>query len=275
MADQFVNTTSGFVGRFVPAPFYVIKGAYFLWSHRVLWKYAAAPTAIGFLILGGSYWLLYRLLSHFLNIYAGGVWYRQVLYYLLLVVATVLLSVLFFFVLTRVASSLAVPFNDLLSQKTEEIVRGDFYDTPFSVSRLIKDSARSIGHSLKLLGIYVALLIVVLLLLLIPAVGAPLSTLAGALISSYMFAYEYLGYPMDRRRFIWKEKQRFLRSRFRSAIGFGIGNVVVASIPFLNLFFIPAAVVGGTLLFLDLSAESKHESQQAHWLDPTGSRLVK
>jgi CysZ protein len=272
MADQLVNTAGGFVGRFVPAPFYVIRGAFFLWAHRVLWKYAAAPTAIGVLILGGSYWLLYRLLSHFLTTYAGGVWYQQVLYYLLLVIATALLSVLFFFVLTRVASALAVPFNDLLSQKTEEIVQGTFHDTSFSVLQLMKDSARSIGHSFKLLGIYLALLLVVLLLLLIPVVGAPLSTVAGALISSYMFAYEYLGYPMDRRRFIWREKQTFLRSRFRSVIGFGLGNVAAASIPFLNLLFIPAAVVGGTLLFLDLSAESKNGPPQVREADAVGPR---
>jgi CysZ protein len=267
MADQLVNTAGGFVGRFVPAPFYVIRGASLLWSHRVLWKYAAAPTGIGVLILGGSYWLLYRLLSHFLNTYAGGVWYQQILYYLLLVVATVLLSVLFFFVLTRVASALAVPFNDLLSQKTEEIIRGTFHDTPFSVLQLMKDSARSIGHSFKLLGIYLVFLVAALLLLLIPVVGAPLSAVVGALISSYMFAYEYLGYPMDRRRFTWKEKQTFLRARFRSIIGFGLGNVVLASIPFLNLLFIPAAVAGGTLLFLDLSVGSNHGPSQAQAFD--------
>jgi CysZ protein len=248
-----VNTTGGIAGRLLPAPFYVIRGALFLWAHRVLWKYAAAPTAIGVLILGGSYWLLYYLLSRFFDAYAGGAWYQQVLYYLLLLGAAVLLSVVFFFVFTRVASALASPFNDLVSQKTEEIVSGTYHDTPFSVLQLLKDSARSIVHSFKVLGIYLALLIAALLLLLIPGVGALLYTGAGALISSYMFAYEYLGYPMDRRRFTWKNKQNFLRSRFRSVIGFGLGNIVVASIPFLNLLFIPAAVVGGTLLFLDLS----------------------
>lgn len=259
-----MNTTGRLAGRLLPAPFYVIRGALFLRAHRVLWKYAAAPTAIGVLILGGSYWLLYYLLSRFFDAYAGGAWYQQVLYYLLLLGSTVLLSVVFFFVLTRVASALAWPFNDLVSQKTEEIVRGTFHDTPFSVLQLLRDSARSIGHAFKVLGIYLALLIAALLLLLIPGVGVLLYTGAGALISSYMFAYEYLGYPMDRRRFTWKKKQNFLRSRFRSVIGFGLGNIVVASIPFLNLLFIPAAVVGGTLLFLDLSVVAETGPGQIH-----------
>jgi CysZ protein len=194
-------------------------------------------------ILGGSYWLLYYLLSRFFDAYAGGAWYQQVLYYLLLFGAAVLLSVVFFFVFTRMASALASPFNDLVSQKTEEIVRGTFHDTPFSVLQLLKDSARSIGHSFKVLGIYLALLIAALLLLLIPGVGALLYTGAGALISSYMFAYEYLGYPMDRRRFTWKKKQNFLRSRFRSVIGFGSATSWWPRSP-LNLLLSPAAVVG-------------------------------
>jgi CysZ protein len=259
-----VNNTGGFAGGLSPAPFYVIRGAVFLRAHRVLWKYAAAPTAIGVLILGGSYWLLYHILSRFFDAYAGGAWYQQVLYYLLLVGATALLSVVFFFVLTRVASALAWPFNDLVSQKTEEIVRGTFHDTSFSVLQLLKDSVRSIGHSFKVLGIYLALLIAALLLLLIPGVGVLLYTGAGALISAYMFAYEYLGYPMDRRRFTWKKKQNFLRSRFRSIIGFGMGNIVVASIPFLNLLSIPAAVVGGTLLFLDLGGDAESGPRLVH-----------
>ena len=229
----------------------------------MLWKYAATPTAIGILILGGSYWLLYHLLSRFLNIYAAGPWYQQILYYFLLLCAVVLLSVFFFFVLTRVASALATPFNDLMSQKTEELVRGTFHDSPFSVLQLLRDSARSIGHAARVLTIYLILLIAAMSLLLVPVVGGPLFTGAGALLSSYMFAYEYLGYPMDRRRFTWRKKQAFLRSRFRSVIGFGLGNLVLASIPFLNLVFIPAAVVGGTLLFLDLSTDLESQSATA------------
>lgn len=252
------------MNRFVPAPLYVIRGASFLWTHRVLWKYAAAPTAIGIVILGGSYWLIYHFLFPFLTPYSGGAWYQQALYYFLLVIGTVLLLVVSFFVLTRVASALAAPFNDLVSQKTEEIIKGTFHDTPFSLLQLMNDSARSIGHSFKILGIYLILLIAALLLLLIPVIGAPLSTAAGALISAYMFAFEYLGYPMDRRRFTWKQKQAFLRSRLKSVIGFGLGNVVMASIPFLNLLFIPAAVVGGTLLFLELNIDPEQGPSQVH-----------
>ncbi len=113
-------------GRFVPAPLYVLRGALFLWGHRVLWKYAAAPVAISLLVMGGAYVLLYYTFSRFLGAYAGQEWYWRVLYYALIFVLTVVLVVLFFYFFTRVASALASPFNDLISQKTEELVTGPF-----------------------------------------------------------------------------------------------------------------------------------------------------
>ena len=38
-------------------------------------------------------------------------------------------------------------------------------------------------------------------------------------------------------------------------LGFGAGVYLFLMIPLVNLFFMPAAVAGGTLLFLDLERE--------------------
>ncbi len=254
MAENVPRTRTTFAARLVPAPFYTLRGALFIWTHKVLWKYAAAPLLISTVVLGLAYVPAYYFISRTAGSYADGAWYLQVLYYILAVVVTVLLLVIIFFLFTRVASAIAAPFNDLISEKTEELTRGTFGETPFSVIGLLKDSSRSIAHSLKILGIYVAVLIAGLPILLIPAGGGLLYTALGAVLTSYMFAYEYLGYPMDRRRFSFSQKRRFLRSHLGSAMGFGLGNLVVASIPVINLLFIPAAVVGGTLLFLDVDS---------------------
>ncbi|MEJ2718419.1 MAG: sulfate transporter CysZ [Deltaproteobacteria bacterium] len=256
---------AGLPGRSsLPAPLYVIRGARFLLDHRVLWKYAIAPMAISTVVLGLSYYLLYHSFTALIHGIMGDGWYWQVLYYLVVIVAALLLLVVFFFIFTLLASAVAAPFNDLISEKTEQLVTGNFSETPFSFLQLLKDSARGIVHSLRILGIYLALLVVALVLLLIPGFGGPLFTAATVLLSSYMLAYEYLGYPMDRRRFSFREKRAFLRSRFKASMGFGLGNLAAISIPVINLMVIPAAVVGGTLLFLELeppvqrSVESEH-----------------
>jgi CysZ protein len=244
-------------GRLMPSPLYIIRGAIFVWSHRVLWKYAAAPVIISIVILVGSYILLYDLFIKLISPYTSN-WYGQVIYYLLLVIVTVAVLGLSLFVITRLASAIAAPFNDVMSRKVEEISAGGFHETPFSLLMLLKDSGRLLVHSFRLLGLYLALLILGLVLVLIPVIGPALYTCFGVLLSAYMFAYEYFGYPMDRRRFSWAQKQKFVRSRLGSTLGFGLGNVAFAAIPIINFFFIPAAVVGGTLLFLDMTKESGH-----------------
>jgi CysZ protein len=371
MVDNSPYESSTLTGKLLPSPFYVLRGAMFLRTHRVLWKYAAAPLAIGAVILGASYGLLYYLFTRFVTQYSGGDLYWRVAYYFVVAVVTVLLVVLFFFLFTRIASAIAAPFNDLISQKTEELVTGiftdtpfsvirlfkdsirilyhlliililylgllvaalvlllipgkllyhlidllfvttdfgeewywraleyfilvivivvlvaslfflftriasslapfndlisqkteelvtdTFTDTPFSVIRLFKDSLRSVYHSLRILALYLGLLLVALLLLLIPGIGSLLFTITGMFLSAFMLAWEYLNYPLDRRRLSWTEKSAFFRSCFRSVIGFGLGSVAVATIPFVNLLFIPAAAVGGTLLYLDLERGGK------------------
>jgi CysZ protein len=244
-------------GRRVPSPLRVLQGALFIWNHRVLWKYAAAPLVISSVILGCSYYLLYRFLVGLARGFVHDQWYFQALYYVVVFIVALFLLVVFFFLFTRVASALAAPFNDLISEKTEQLIMGNFQETPFSVLQLMKDSGRAIIHSLRILAIYVCLLVLCLLLLLIPVAGGFLFTAATVLLSSYMFAYEYLGYPMDRRRFTFQQKKGLLRSRLRPVIGFGLGNAAVASMPVVNILFIPAAVAGGTILFLELDGGFK------------------
>jgi len=242
-----------FGSRLIPSPLYVLRGALFIRSHRVLWKYAAAPMLISMAVLGigygVAYWLFFRLMSPL----SGGEWYWQVLYYVAAVLVTVLLLIIVFFVFTFVATAIASPFNDLISEKTETLVRGTFQDTPFSLMGMLRDSARSIIHSLAIVGIYVGTIIASLPLLLIPGLGHLLFAGVGVLLSSYLFAFEFLGFPMDRRRYSFAEKRRFLHSSLRSTLGFGLGSVVVASIPLVNILLLPAAAVGGTLLFLELN----------------------
>ncbi|MDQ7781883.1 MAG: EI24 domain-containing protein [Desulfomonilaceae bacterium] len=254
MEDEVPRARAPIMARLLPSPLYTIRGALFIWNHTVLWKYAAAPLLVGTVILGIAYILIYYSVTGLVGSYADGAWYLKVLYYIVSVIVTVLLLVIVFFVFARVASAIAAPFNELISEKTEELVTGTFDETPFSFFGLIKDSGRSVVHSFKILGIYVALLGGGLPMILVPGVGGLLYAVFGALLSSYMFAYEYLGYPMDRRRLSFSEKRRFLRRHFSKAMGFGLGNLAVASIPGINLLFIPAAVVGGTLLFLDVGS---------------------
>jgi CysZ protein len=264
MSEEVSNESSG---KFLSSPFYVLRGAIFLWKHKTLWKYAIAPILIGILVLtvslGLSYYLIYHYLGGWLQNFFGPAWYWQIVYYLVVVIAGLLVLVISFLMFTIIATSIAGPFNDMISEKTEELVTGRVSNAPFSFNQMIKDISRGVWHSLRILGFYVGVLIPSLLLLLIPGIGFGLFGFVIGLLSSYLLAFEYLGYPMDRRRYSFKEKRAFVHSRMKSALGFGFGNFLWASIPIVNILMIPAAAVGGTLLFLNLSRSAADHLEQS------------
>ena len=264
MSEEVSNESSG---KFLSSPFYVLRGAIFLWKHKTLWKYAIAPILIGILVLavslGLSYYLIYYYVGGWLHSSFGTAWYWQILFYVVVVLAGLLVLVVSFLLLTIIAAAIAGPFNDMISEKTEELVTGKASNAPFSFNQMIKDISRGIWHSLRILGLYLGVLIPSLLLLLIPGIGFGLFGFVIGLLSSYLLAFEYLGYPMDRRRYTFKEKRAFVHSRMRSALGFGFGNFLWASIPIVNIMMIPAAAVGGTLLFLNLRGSAADHSEQS------------
>jgi CysZ protein len=67
-------------------------------------------------------------------------------------------------------------------------------------------------------------------------------------------AAEYLDAPMARHLYPFREVRRVLLARLWLCMGFGAAVYVLLWLPVLNLFFIPLAVVAGTLLFRGLRA---------------------
>lgn len=241
----------------LPSPFYVVRGAGFILKNSVLWKYAAAPVAISTLLLGTAYYFLYTYFLDVITGLTGQEWYWQIVYYIVVVALAIVLLIVVFFLFIIVATTLAGPFNDLISEKTEQLVSDEYREEPFSALQLLKDVGRGVYHAVRLLALYLGILVLALPLLLVPGIGHMIFTVITVTLSAYLLAFEYLGYPMDRRRYGFSEKRKFIRSSLTSALGFGLGTVAFAAIPIINILMIPAAAVGGTLLFLDLKTRQE------------------
>ena len=59
---------------------------------------------------------------------------------------------------------------------------------------------------------------------------------------------------MTRHLYPFAQVRRVLRQRWALCLGFGAGVYVLLWVPILNSFFLPVAVVGGTLLYRGLLA---------------------
>ncbi|MBX3272555.1 MAG: EI24 domain-containing protein [Sandaracinaceae bacterium] len=152
---------------------------------------------------------------------------------------------------------IAAPFNDFLSEEVERIRTGR-PGPPFSLKVILRDLVRTVGLEALKLGLYALVMIPLFILSnLVPVVGPAIYTIFGFVFTAMYFAIDYIDWPASRRNRSVTYRFGLATTHFLPMFGFGTGVWLFLFIPFVNLLFMPAAVAGGTLLFLDLEGESE------------------
>lgn len=177
-------------------------------------------------------------------------WYGQAAWYLVLTLTFVVLLVVG---ANTVPPLLLAPLQDPLSEATEELCGGT-PSQPFSLGSFLRGVVTGISHTLARIFFLILGLVVLLPLNLIPVVGSILWTILGSLWSMIWMAGEHLAAPMTRNLYPFSEVRRMLRERRALCLGFGAGVYLLLWVPVLNTFFLPVAIVGGTLLYRGLLA---------------------
>jgi CysZ protein len=177
-------------------------------------------------------------------------WYGRVLWYVLLA--------LMFLVLLVVGANVVLPLvlaplQDPLSERTEELC-GNYTSPPFQLGSFLQGLVTSVAHTLARVFFLLLGLAVLFPLNLLPVVGNMAWTVLGTLWTMLWLAGEHLAAPMTRHGYSFAEVRRALRGRWLLCLGFGAGVFVLLWVPILNSFFLPVAVVGGTLLYRGLLA---------------------
>lgn len=166
-------------------------------------------------------------------------------------------------VVAALASIIAAPFNDLLSEEVERRETG-VGGPPFTLGALLRDTVRTVRVEVTKLVIYACVMVPMFILqFLIPVVGALLYTAFGLVFTATYFAVDYVDWPATRRGYGVRRRAALVRERFLPMLGFGAGVYLFLMIPLVNLLFMPAAVAGGTLLFLDLEREGASPEEAA------------
>jgi len=171
------------------------------------------------------------------------------------VVVGLLVGLVGLVVVAALLPALAAPFNDALSEAVERRVRGRG-GPPFSISKLFRDAFRSIAYEVGKLAAWVAVVVPILLLSIpFPVVG-PVTGPTSLGVTWVFFGLDHVDWVAARRDATLGDRVEMVKKRFRPLVGLGIGVWILIHVPFLNLLFMPAAVAGGTLLFLDLEDEA-------------------
>ena len=243
------------VANFSRGFLYPFRAGKFIKGHPVLLKYILVPFLINVVVLSiAVYWGLSffnSIVVHYIP--QGDAWYWVILSYFIWTVAILLTMVLVFFVFTVSGAIIASPFNDILSEKTEELLTGIPNEEPFIFKVFLKDALHMVMDESKKILIFVILMIFLLALNLIPGGSLPYSILS-VLLTIFFLVVEYTGYVFARKHLTFRDQRRFILSQKFLMLGFGAGVMGVLAVPFLQFFCIPLGVVGATQLWYDLSA---------------------
>ncbi|XXF76652.1 EI24 domain-containing protein [Myxococcaceae bacterium GXIMD 01537] len=177
-------------------------------------------------------------------------WYGRALWYLVL---TLVFLVLLVVGANVVPPLLLAPLQDPLSETTEALCGGGDAP-PFRLGSFLRGVVTGVLHTLARIFFLLGGLAVLLPLNLIPGAGSILWTVLGSLWTMTWMAGEHLATPMTRHQYAFSQVWRALRGRWALCLGFGAGVYVLLWVPILNTFFLPVAIVGGTLLYRGLLA---------------------
>ena len=224
---------------------YVIRGFQSL-SKPGLRPYVALPLLLNFIVMGTfSVWgimkvdewigLLNEWLPSWLNF----------LYWILLPLAVITFVVATAYFFSTVLMIIAGPLNGLLAEKVEVQQGGVIPD-----ESLWSMTWRTLGREITKLMYYLPRYLGIFILGFIPVLGLAAPAL-WVLFGGWMMAVQYADYSFDNHARPFQEVRDAMGGDLLTVMGFGLLVSVLLTIPLVNWFVMPAAVIGATLMRIE------------------------
>lgn len=224
---------------------YFWRGAESLLDPR-LRSYVVLPLLLNIVIMGAASIWVFSTISGVL----GGLiawlpgWLSWLYWFILpLMAAFLVFSCAYFF--GSILIILASPLNGLLAEKVEALHGETIPDEP-----ILQMIARTFGREIIKVLYYVPRYIGLLVLAFIPGIQllVPFFTF---IFGGWVAALQYVDYSYDNHARPFMHVRLALAKDRSTALGFGITVALLMSVPIVNWFVMPAAVIGATLLRLD------------------------
>ncbi len=216
-------------------------------------RYLIVPIVINIILLGSIFFVI----AHYLNLYFATLiahypnWLIMILgwlFWLLFWMVSLLISSLIFSMLTNLIAS---PFYGLLA---EEVAKRYTPIISFPDMTWWQLLPLTFMREIKKIIYFMPWLLFSLIVLLFP-LTSPFSPIVWFIVLSWIFAVQYIDYEADNQRVSLQQMIKALKAYPMTALGFGSMVAFFMMIPGANLFVPPAAVAGGTALWLALQSQ--------------------
>ncbi len=168
-----------------------------------------------------------------------------------------------FYTFTMVANVLAAPFNGFLAEKVEKHLCGGLLTESSGFTAFLKEIPLALGRECQKLLYYLPRALGLLILFFIPLVSIA-AAVFWFLFNAWMMTLQYGDYPMENHRIPFKKTRQQSADERGVALGFGIAVLIASMIPIVNFLVMPAAVCGGTAMWVDCFRPG-HKGNQPHF----------
>lgn len=192
------------------------------------------------LVSAGSAFFLTEYLAY-LWLPSGDAWYWQVLSWVVWLLSAVLALAIGAVSFAALGSVAAAPWLDELVRRTERLTGKEVDAQDISWWQQVMNSLANSIRPLSGLLVWGA---VALVLLFIPLIGQVAATIIWGYASICFLNYEFMDPVASRRGWDFKRRKQELGRRRFFYLGFGGMALGLMLVPVLNLFVLPAAVVG-------------------------------
>lgn len=218
----------------------------------VLWRMLGLLVLMLLLLMAGTFWLAVTLAEMFMP--TGDAWYVDALAWLVWLFALILslgAGIVGFVTLGSIA---AAPWLDALCVRVERLAGKALNEPDQPWWKLV---AASMWNAFIPLLNFLPWALLALLLLLVPVIGTVAAGVIWAYAGLRLLSFEFMDAPAARRDWQWKERKSELAQNKWFYLGFsGIASLLLV-VPILNLFVLPAAVVGLAKRMLESRQESE------------------
>ncbi len=235
-------------------PGYLLQGLKLLTHPQLRW-FVLGPLLINLLLFVGLTWFAFAQFGQWMDMLMAKIpaW-LDFLAWIFWVLFGGFLLLVYGYSFAILGNLLASPFYGPLSERVEEVLRGVPSGTQMSARQLMALAANSMKRELIKLGYFLPRIVGVLLLTLglsfIPILNLLGPTIA-FLWGAWSLALQYLDYPADNHQVDFRELREILGGKRFVSFSFGGSVLIATTIPVLNLFAMPASVIGATSFWLE------------------------
>jgi CysZ protein len=218
-------------------------------------RFVLIPLLINLLVFAGLGWWVSSIANNWLEsltLFAklGDWWIVNAIETILRWIMNIVLIFSLAYLFTLLANLIGAPFNGLLSERVEAHLTGQSLDSPQGWLPLLKSVPRQMMSEVSKLVYLIICIVPLLVLQFIPIVNL-IAPFLLFLFGAWMFAIEYLDYPLGNHGALFRDVRQSLRKRRSAAFGFGSAVALLSMVPLVNLFIMPIAVAGATALYVD------------------------